>query len=194
MKRLLIVSMAAVALALMPTAVAADAGEGVQHFGPFAGASPDSGTCGPDWAADRFTRNFGVDQDADGTFRVVEFFSDGTFVTTGPQSPGACESGSNHGSTVLPGITGHFGGFLNGAITGTTVYNPQGCNTPGACNTTSGFVRAVFGAGAQYGCVSGPGACSFFFGYGSRDQRLIFHHWINASPDLGGNRGDIASA
>jgi hypothetical protein len=193
MKRLLMVSMAAVALALLPMAAAADEGEGNQHFGPFAGASGDSGTCGPDWALDTFSRNFFVHQNADGTFRVVEVFN-GKFVTTGPLSPGKCEKGSNHGTAVLPDITGHFAGFLNGTITGTTAYNPNGCDTPGACDTTSGFVLAVFGPGAQYGCVSGPGSCSFFFGYTARDPRLIFRHWINASPDLGGNRGDIATA
>jgi len=50
MKRLLIVSMAAVALALVPMAAAADEGGGGQHFGPFAGADdgPPSlfGPCG----------------------------------------------------------------------------------------------------------------------------------------------------
>ena len=195
MKRLLVVSVVAAALALIPMAAAADEGQGdSQDYGPFAGASPDSGTCGPDWAADTFTRNFSVHRNADGTFRLVENFSDGEFVTTGPQSPGACQGGSNHGSTVLSGITGRFGGFLNGTITGTTAYNQNGCDTPGACNTTSGFVLAVFGPGAEYGCVSGPGSCSFFFGYSSRDPRLIYRHWINASPDLGGNRGDIATA
>lgn len=42
MKRLLIVSMAAVALALVPMVAAADEGEGDPHFGPF-NASPDLG-------------------------------------------------------------------------------------------------------------------------------------------------------
>jgi hypothetical protein len=195
MKRLLIVSMAAVALALVPIAAAADEGQGDnQDFGPFAGASPDSGTCGPNWADDTFTRNFTVLRNTDGTFRLVENFSDGKFVTTGPQSPGACQKGSDHGSTVLPLIKGHFSGFLDGTITGTTAYNQNGCDTPGACNTTSGFVLAVFGPGAEYGCVSGPGSCSFFFAYRANGRKLLFRHWINASPDLGGNRGDIATA
>ena len=193
MKRLLIVSMAGLALAMVPIGAAADRDEGDQHFGPFAGASGDSGTCGPDWATDTFTRNFVVHRNGDGTFRLVEFFSEGQFVTTGPQSPGACETSSRHGSTVLPGISGRFGGFLNGTITGPAVFNPRGCDVLGACNTTRGFVGAVFGPGAEFGCVSGPGSCSFFFGYHSRDQRPIFRHWINASPDLGGNRGDIAT-
>jgi hypothetical protein len=194
MKRLLMLSVAAAALALLPMAAAADERDGDHHFGPFAGASPDSGTCGPNWAADTFTRNFVVHRNADGTVRVVEFFSDGTFVTTGLQSPGACETSASHGSTVVSGITGHLGGFLDGAITGATTFNPNGCDTAGACNTTRGFVAAVFGPGAEYGCVSGPGSCSFFFEYTSGDQRLIFRHWINASSDLGGNRGDIATA
>ena len=193
MKRLLIVSVAAVALALVPMAAAADEGEGDQHFGPFAGASPDSGTCGNDWAADTFTRNFGVHQNADGTFRLVETFTNGRFVTVAGQSPGACEGGSNHGSIVSLGARGQFGGFLNGTVTGATFYHPNACNTPGTCNTTAGFVASVFGPTAKYSCSTGPGACSFFFGYYAPDQGLTYHVWINASSDLGGNRGDIAT-
>jgi len=37
--------------------------------------------------------------------------------------------------------------FLNGTITGTTACNQNGCDTPGACTTTS------------------LASCSFFFGY-----------------------------
>jgi hypothetical protein len=194
MKRLLIVLMAAAALALVPVAAAADEGEGDQHFGPFAGASTDSGTCGNNWAADTFTRNFFVHQNADGTFRLIETFSNGKFVTVAGTSPGACQKGSGHGSTVDALINGNFGGFFNGTITGTPVYNPHGCDFPAPCTTTSGFVLAVFGPGARYGCVSGPGSCSFFFAYYAADQGLKYHIWINASSDLGGNRGDIANA
>jgi hypothetical protein len=193
MKRLLMVSMAALALALVPVAAAADEGGGDQHFGPFASASGDSGTCGPDWAMDTFNRSFAVHRNADGSFRVVEVFSNGRFVTIGFVSPGKCEAGSNHGSAVLPGINGQFGGFLDGTVTGATIYNPQGCDVPGACNTTAGFVATVFGPTAQYSCQSGVGRCSFWFGYHASDQGLKYHVWINASPDLGGNRGDIAT-
>lgn len=192
MKRLLMVSMAALALALVPMAAAADEGEGGQHFGPFAGASGDSGTCGPDWAADTFTRNFVVHQNSDGTFRLVETFTNGRFVTIGGPSPNACNSGTNNGSIVTTGVKGQFGGFLNGTVTGGT-YNPTGCRTPGACNTTAGFLLAVFGPSAKYTCVDGGGSCSFFFGYVAPGQGLKSHIWINASPDLGGNRGDIAT-
>ncbi|HKV31616.1 MAG TPA: hypothetical protein VJT14_11440 [Candidatus Dormibacteraeota bacterium] len=193
MKRLLMVSMAALALALVPMAAAADEGEGGQHFGPFAGASGDSGTCGPDWALDTFTRNFAVHENSDGTFRLVETFSNGHFVTIAGPSPNSCNSGTYNGSLVAAGVKGQFGGFLNGTVTGGT-YNPNGCRaTPGACDTTSGFVLAVFGPSAKYTCVDGGGSCSFFFGYFAPRQGLKSHIWINASPDLGGNRGDIAS-
>jgi hypothetical protein len=193
MKRLLVLSVLAAALALVPIAAAADQGDN-QNFGPFPGASPDSGTCGNDWAADTFTRNFTVSQNADGTFRLVEVFGRGKFVTIAGASPGACQGGSNHGLVVTAGIQGRFGGFLNGTVTGATTYNQHGCDTPGACNTTAGFLLVVFGPGAKYSCSTGPGSCSFFFGYYAADQGLKYHVWINASPDLGGNRGDIATA
>ena len=194
MKRLLIVSIAAVALALVPMAAAADEGEGGgQDFGPFASASGDSGTCGPDWAADTFNRSFTVQGNSDGSFSVRESFTQGRFVTTGPASPGACQTGSDHGSVVAPGIEGQFAGFLSGTVTGGTL-NQNGCDAPAACNTTAGFVAAVFGPSAQYSCLTGVGNCSFFFAYRANGPELLFRHWINASPDLGGNRGDIATA
>ena len=88
-------------------------------------------------------------------------------------------------------MKGKFHGYLAGAVMGGT-FNANGCDS-GGCDTTSGFVSHVFGPTATYSCVSGPGACSFFFTYRASDQGLIFHHWINASADLGGNQGDIAT-
>src|ERR1700724_3561500 len=194
MKRLLVVSVVAAALALIPMAAAADEGQGdSQDFGPFASASGDSGTCGPDWAADTFNRSFTVQRNSDGSFLVRESFSDGKFVTTGPASPGACQKGSGHGSVVAPGIKGRFAGFLSGTVTGGTL-NQNGCDAPAACDTTAGFIAAVFGPSAQYRCLSGVGNCSFFFAYRANGHELRFNRWINASPDLGGNRGDIATA
>jgi hypothetical protein len=191
---LLIVSIAAVALALLPMAAAADEGTGDQHFGPFAGASTDSGTCA-DWAADTFTRDFAVHPNPDGSFRVIQGFSNGKFVTIGGASPGACETnGSSHGSIVTPGVNGQMGGFMDGTVRGATSYNRDGCSVPAACNTTKGFLIAVFGPSALYTCRDGGGACSFFFAYYSPAPSLKYRLWINASSDLGGNRGDIATA
>jgi hypothetical protein len=72
-------------------------------------------------------------------------------------------------------------------------FNPNGCATPANCDTTLGFIASVFGPTAQYSCETGVGSCTFFFTYHAEEQGLLFHHWINASSDVGGNRGDIAS-
>ena len=204
MKRWLVLPIALLALLAVSVSPAlADQGGGGDNengdnqdnaadFGPFPSASPDSGTCGPDWANDTFNRSFTVSQNADGTFAVREDFTKGRFVTTGPASPGACQASTPHGTVVAAGVHGKFHGYLAGTVTGGT-FNEHGCDA-GGCDTTSGFIAHVFGAGASYSCVSGVGACSFFFTYRAGDQGLKFHHWINASPDLGGNRGDIATA
>src|SRR5687768_13737919 len=43
---------------------------GTQHYGPYPSGSPDSGTCGNDWAEDTFDRHFTVRTNPDGTFTV----------------------------------------------------------------------------------------------------------------------------
>jgi hypothetical protein len=196
MRRFLFVALLAAATALLPAAAAADDGHGGgrgDRFGPFDSASPDSGTCGNDWAADTFKREFFVQQTGPGTWRVTEAFVDGRFTTLVGLSPGACETTSSHGSLLLPPPkVGSFGGFLTGTVSGGT-FNAHGCDVPAPCTTTSGFIAAVFGPTALYTCTTGVGACSFYFDYRAHDQGLAYRHWVNASADLGGNRGDIAS-
>ena len=163
------------------------------NFGPFASASTDSGTCGvTDWAQDTFNRSFTVTQNSDGTFAVREDFTKGRFTTIAGASPGACEGSSTpHGTLVAAGKKGNFHGYLAGTTTG--IFNKHGCDS-GGCDSTAGFIAHVFGPGAAYTCSTGVGACSFFFTYQANGQGLKFHHWINASTDLGGNRGDIATS
>ncbi len=63
-------------------------------------------------------------------------------------------------------------------------------STNANCTTTT-FINTHFTP-----CY-GSGACSvttFFFHYSAGDQQLIAHEWQNASPDRGGNTGDIRSA
>ena len=121
MKRWFVVALAAAAMALVPTAAAADEEHGDghgKHFGPFKSSSTDSGTCGNDWANDTFKREFFVHQTALGTWRVTEAFIDGHFVTLVGPSPGACETSSPHGHLIAAGKKGNFGGFLSGTVTG----------------------------------------------------------------------------
>ncbi len=165
----------------------AAAGSKDQHFGPFASTSPDNGTCG-EWATDTFDRFFNVHANNNGTFSVDEQFKNGSFETLGGDSPGACEPGSKHGSTVDAGVTGTFVGYINFTVTGGT-YNPAGCSVAGACNTTAGFFAATF-PGATYNYDR------WAFEYASGDQDLLYHHWADVSDNTGTNeifRGDIAN-
>jgi len=176
---------------LLATSSAA-AGPEDQHFGPFASTSPDNGSCGL-WANDTFDRFFNVHDNGDGSFSVKEQFKNGSFVTLPGRSPGACESDSKHGSTLLAGMKGTFTGYLDFTVTGGT-FTPTGCSaTPAACTTTNGFVTATF-PGGVLGC--GPtGVCKFGFEYAAGDQTLLFHHWADVSDKNGSDlfRGDIAN-
>jgi hypothetical protein len=84
-------------------------GNGTQHYGGYPSSSPDSGTCGNDWAEGTFDRHFTVRLNPDGTtFTVVQQFRSGSFVTNAGPSPGSCQTtdGSPPG-TVNAGITGN---------------------------------------------------------------------------------------
>jgi hypothetical protein len=152
------------------------------HYGPFATTSPDSGTCGSSWANDEFLRSFRVDiqPNADGTFNVFERVRHGRFVTVAGPSPGACDT--NPGGTVAAGVRGRFHGTVFMVVTGD--FDPDAACTADTCGKRAGFIATVFGPGATFTTPS------FEFRYhAGRNGR-----WINASADLGGNRGDITGA
>src|SRR3954454_4719570 len=67
--------------------------------------SPDSGTCGNDWANDTIKRVYTVKKRSDGTYKLVAF-DRGVFTTVAGSSPGACNTGTTNGSTVPAGVTG----------------------------------------------------------------------------------------
>jgi hypothetical protein len=164
---------------------ASPAAAATARFGPFASGSTDSGTCGNEWALDKFQRVYTVSNTTptNGTYRVREDFINGSFVTLVGSSPGACESGANNGGTVLPGITGRMGGFFSIIVSGGTYNGGAACNEV-TCGTTAGFVSTVFGPNATYDIPI------FFFGYVTSCNGA----WINASANLGGNHGDITGA
>jgi hypothetical protein len=169
---------------------------GTQHYGPYTTDSPDSGTCGPFWATDTFDRHFTVRANRDGTFTVVEQFKKGSFVTNPPPqpSPGSCDmtDGSPPG-TVNPEITGSMHGYfiIENVVTQTS--NDPHCNattmtTDASCDTAT-FIDTHFEP--CYGTTCNVN--TFFFHYSAGDQGLVEHEWKNASPDRGGNHGDIRS-
>jgi hypothetical protein len=168
----------------------------VTQVGPIPSESPDSGTCGNDWAEDHFNRFFtvkGTGQAA--TFRIFERFKDGSFVTNEGPSPGACdETDGTPPGFVNAGLAGKMDGYL---ITDVTCDPATACPAEGAtcgadgelCQTTDEFIQTFF-----------PGATrndvAFFFHYSGFDganQALVSDEWKNASTNRGGNHGDIAT-
>ena len=168
-------------------------GTPTQHYGPYASGSPDSGTCGNDWAEDTFDRDFTVRTGHDGTITITEQFKNGSFVTNPGLSPGACDptDGMRPG-TLSGGQTGSMHGYF--IVSGATMQtsNSPSCDANNPSNTTcttATFIDSHFG-----GCYS-LGTCTvttFFDHYAAGDQGLVVHEWKNASCDRGGNHGDIA--
>jgi hypothetical protein len=156
-------------------------------FGPYASASADSGTCGNDWANDTFDRYFTVTKNADGTYYVREDYREGRFVTIAGVSPGACNTSPipviGNGSTIGAGVRGQFSGFLAGQVTGGTYQAAGGCPAP--CNGDT-FIATHFGAAVW-------SVAPFRFRYEAESDGLRLNKWQNASPDQGGNQGDIAN-
>jgi hypothetical protein len=170
-------------------------GTPTQHYGPYSSGSPDSGTCGNDWAEDTFDRVFTVRTASDGTISVVEQFKNGSFVTNAGPSPGACEEtdGTPPG-VVSDGIVGSMHGYFiisfPPGITQTSTDTSCVSGDSTAPCTTAGFVNSHF-TPACY-----PFLCTvttFFDHYSAGDQNLVVNEWKNASCDRGGDHGDIAS-
>jgi hypothetical protein len=156
----------------------------VREYGPINTVNdPDSGTCGNNWATDAFKRHFraNTQPNADGTYSFDEDFIAGHFVTTAGASPGACQSVSNIGHTVADGIDGEFSGYYRNVIVTGGTFNPNAVCTQTTCDNTTDFVHTVYGPSASYTVNS------FYFHYKTAQNG----EWTNASPDLGGNSGDI---
>jgi len=167
-----------------------------QHYGPYPSSSPDSGTCGNDWAEDTFDRHFTVKTNPDGTFAVFQQFKNGSFVTNSPTqlSPGACDfSDGSPPGTVDPGISRSMHGYfiipLPSGTMQTSTDSSCVAGSPSAPCTTTAFINSHFSP-----CY--PATCpvtTFAFHYSAGDQGLVEHAWKNASADRGGNHGDIRS-
>jgi hypothetical protein len=168
-----------------------------QHYGPYSSTSPDSSTCGGNWATDTFNRHFTVHTStSSGAISVVEQFKDGSFVTMLGPSPAACDATyTHHGTAVNAGLDGSMHGyFIIPLPPGSQTSNSPYCNATlmnnANCDTTT-FIDTHFTP-----CY-GAGFCSattFFFDYAAGDQGLLYHDWKNASTDRGGNSGDIANS
>ncbi len=178
-----------------PTILSSD--PGVIKFGPFESDTTDSGTCGPDWAADHVFRFFEVKLVSSvgglNTYRVIEKFKNGTFTTILGPSPGACDnSDGTPPGAVNAGVQGAFHGYDAITVMSTSLNPNATCPSyPPGCVSTNQFLFSAFGP-------AGPATrndYAFFFHYvADQPNSLVFHEWRNASCSRGGNHGDIASA
>jgi len=168
--------------------------ERTQHYGPYPSGSPDSGSCGNDWAQDAFDRHFTVHDNGDMTFTVVQQFKRGSFVTNGTVfSPGACDAtdGTPPG-TIDANVTGSMNGYFIISNVGLQTSHSPYCNATSMTNegcTTTIFINSHFAPCYPVTCT----VTTFFNHYAAGDQGLVYHSWKNASADRGGNQGDISS-
>src|SRR5712692_9867773 len=163
-------------VALAATPAIAMAGPDSVHYGPINSATPDSGTGGNNWANDTFKRVFdaATKPNTDGTYNVTETFIAGRFVTVAGPSPNGCDAITGTGVSFVVVVSG-----------GT--FDPTATCESG-CDTTDGFVATVYGSRATHTVTS------FGFDYHANGPDLIQREWHNASPDQGGNFGDIRSS
>jgi hypothetical protein len=164
--------------------------------GPVTVTRVDNGSCGTQWATDTVQSDFKVKKNDDGSYRFTRR-DRGTFVTTGPVSPGKCETKGKHGTAVAPGVKGKVHGSITGTVTGGT-FNPNGC-TPATCTTTPGTIAALFGPTAVFSCRTNSSDCKFNYEYSAPEQGLIKHHWQDEGKGAGTLlkerfHGDIASS
>jgi hypothetical protein len=207
MKRLAILALVAGSALAIAAAGLADPGKGKGHDKGHGGrgkltmhvVTSDHGTCQQNvWATDTLKRAYTVKKNHDGSYRVSRK-DDGSFSTTGPQSPGACETGSKHGSVLTAGYTGKVHGYLKGTVTGGT-FNPNATCTA-ECSATD-FIAAFFTPGSQFTCNNGYAGCKFDYEYTAQKHRkqqtapLAYHHWEDKGVDGTTEvfKGDIATA
>jgi hypothetical protein len=179
-------------------AVATSTDPQIQHVGPVPSSSPDSGTCGPDWAQDTFDRFFTIKPTPSPTvFQVYEQFKNGTFVTEPGVSPGTCDATDGYGpGTLRGGDSGTMHGYIltnvtcDPALLTTCPVPGASCQGPTACQTTNEFISTFFGPAA----IRNDQAYYFHYaGYDASNTFLVVNEWKNASCNRGGNHGDIAN-
>ncbi len=175
--------------------------------GPYASATPDSGSCGNNWAVDLFNRQFEIlPQNPDGSWTVKQTFLKGKFSSLGNgqsgsgDSPGKCDSPDNASNQLKEGVTGTFkGSFTITVQPGFSYVGVGGCgtladwpvgagqgSTPGDC-TTGGWIQAHF-PGAVYGSTAT--VTSYSITYKAKGQGLTVFTWTNSNA---GDSGDIAN-
>ena len=155
------------------------------------------------WANLTETRTYQLHKNKDGTYRLRRV-DKGTFTTVEGKSPGNCAANkSKHGLLIRAGVTGRFGGYLEGTITGGSFKKDATCTAP--C-FTGNFISAFFGAGAVFSCDGATNStdCKFNYNYTAPNReanrpKLIVRQWQDRGKGSGTTlvehfKGDIASS
>ena len=154
------------------------------------------------WANLTETRTYQLHKNSDGTYRLRRV-DKGTFTTVEGKSPGNCAANkSKHGQLIRAGVTGRFGGYLEGTITGGTFNKKATCIA--AC-FTSNFISTFFTAGAVFTCDGATNStdCKFNYNYTAPSSggngKLLVRHWQDRGKGSGTTlnehfHGDIASS
>ncbi|MDQ2966757.1 MAG: hypothetical protein M3R37_00350 [Actinomycetota bacterium] len=155
------------------------------------------------WATLTEKRTYQVHENKDGTYRLRRV-DKGTFTTVAGKSPGNCAANkSKHGQLIRTGVTGRFGGYLEGTITGGTFNSKATCAA--AC-FTGDFIKAFFGTSAVFSCDGATNStdCKFNYNYTAPNREanrpsLIVRHWQDKGKGSGTTldeqfKGDIASS
>jgi hypothetical protein len=156
-----------------------------------------------EWATLTEKRTYQVHKNKDGTYRLRRV-DKGTFTTIAGKSPGNCVANkSKHGQLIRAGVTGRFGGYLEGTISGGTFNKNATCVA--AC-FTSDFITTFFGAAAVFSCDGATNSpdCKFNYNYTAPSRaanrpKLIVRQWQDRGKGSGTTlaehfKGDIASS
>jgi hypothetical protein len=148
--------------------------------------SPDSSTCGGNWANDTFTRVFQVypEQNVDLSYRVVELFKSGTFVTVQGPSPESCEAGT--ANTLSANVHGSFHGSETLKVHDPMLgdYSPSGAAAWNGSGGTTGFINAAFPNNTGFDTPD------YYFKYTTSNSAACAKKWIDSAT---GDSGDIAT-
>ncbi len=184
MKRLFAAMTAALLMAALVPAAASGRGPLPITGAGHAIAVPDYGTCGNVWATDSLDKAYKLTR-VTATRYNLELKEDGTFTTHAGVSPGACESGTKNGHTVVAGVTGTTHQEFNAIVTSDTAPNSTPNCAANACASSSSFLNAVFGSG---GWARDP--WSFTGHYRTSSNGTWFDTSVNWPLN---DRGDITS-
>ena len=163
-------------------------GHPTQHYGPYTSTSPDSSTCGNDWAEDTFDRDFTVrGDDGRGAVQERQLRHDGRAEPGSVRLVGRLRARHRRRRPYRQ----HARVLRRSRASGCRPRSSPYCDAVASSNadcTTATFVNTHFTPCYPFTCT----VTTFFDHYSAGDQGLAVHEWKNASCDRGGNHGDIA--